>query len=115
MSNSQIEQIEISIADAKKMIARADALQRLQKNKDFKNVIDEGYLKDEAVRLVHLKAHPNVTPEMMVTIDRDINSVGSLRQHFAVIMMLADRAEQDIQANHEAREEVLAEDLEGIH
>ena len=43
---SQTEEIELSIVEAKRMIARKDAASRLADNADFKELILDGYLKE---------------------------------------------------------------------
>ena len=56
MSNTQIQGIERNITKSVAAIERGIALERLRVNKDFKSIVLDGYFKDEAVRLVHLKA-----------------------------------------------------------
>ena len=46
------QQIQISIEQANEVIALAEALERLQANKDFQVVIAKGYFEKEAIRLV---------------------------------------------------------------
>ena len=41
--SEQIKQLEMSIDEAKELIALGDSIERLYKNKDFKKVILEGY------------------------------------------------------------------------
>lgn len=110
MNDAQVEQVEITIAEAKKVIGKAEALRRLQSNADFKLIFNEGYLKDEAVRLVLLKSHPEATPEMLANIDKDINSIGSLFQHLRYIMGAGNQAMSDIEGAQEMREEIHAEE-----
>ena len=51
MLSSPIQEIQISIDGAKKLKALGEALDRLRRNKDFKLVVELGYLEDEALRL----------------------------------------------------------------
>jgi len=62
----ETEQLTITAEEANQMrkehsdrIAKAKALKNLYLNEDFKKVFLEGYLKDEAVRLVGLLGEPN--------------------------------------------------------
>lgn len=55
---SQVEQVEVNIEHAKEKVELGKALERLAKNRDFKKIIMDGYLKDEVVRTMTLKAHP---------------------------------------------------------
>lgn len=57
-AQSQIEAIEIEIEAAKEKIALRDAMLRLEKNRDFKKVFADFFLRDYAVRLVKLRVHP---------------------------------------------------------
>lgn len=108
--DQQIEHIELTIEQAKKTVAKAEALQRLQGNKDFTELFTEGYMKDEAVRLVHAKAGPAAQdPEMQKAIMRDLDSIGSLVQYFNTINALANQALGAIEANEQALEEIHAE------
>lgn len=59
----QYEEVEVSIREAKKMVELGNALQRLEKNRDFKKVIIDNYLREEAIRLVHLRGDPNMQDE----------------------------------------------------
>ena len=51
MTNEEIEQIEISKENAKKTIAKGEALKRLLVNDDYKEIISEGFFKDYATQL----------------------------------------------------------------
>ena len=76
---SDSQQIQISIEQAKALVATGEAILRLSQNADFKAVIEEAYLRDEALRLVHLKADPSQADDRAQTIiDRDIHAIGSL-------------------------------------
>lgn len=46
MTNEEIEQIEISKAEAEKAISKGEALKRLLENPDYKLVISEGFFKE---------------------------------------------------------------------
>jgi hypothetical protein len=86
-------------------------LDTLTKNKAFKALIREGYLKNEAVRLVHLKAAPAMqSPEMQENIIRDINGIGSLIGYLHKIEVQADMAAQAINADEETLEELRREE-----
>ena len=46
MTHEEIEQIEISKAEAEKAISKGEALKRLLENPDYKLVISEGFFKE---------------------------------------------------------------------
>lgn len=106
----QIEQIDISMEHAKTNINMMDALNKLTTNKDFKKVILEGYFKDEASRLVLLKADNSMQGEQeQTTIDKSIIAVGYLRQYFSTIMQIGSMAERALKDDEITREELLTE------
>ncbi len=112
---TDLEQIEISIDDAHRKIKLMKSLQQLIKNKDFNAVIDTGYFEEEAVRLVHLKADPNMQEhEQQEGVLRAIDSIGYLRTYLSLITRKGEAAKEAL-ANHEqTREDILHEDLEGV-
>ena len=113
-ATSQLEQVELTIEAAKENIKIMNSLQRLIKNKDFKIVIDDGYLRDEAVRLVHLKADYNLQEaDKQAHIVKGIDSIGYLRAYFSKIFQQGSASEGALTDQEAAREELLAEDLMG--
>lgn len=108
--STQVQQIEESIKAAREYVAVADALGRLSANRDFKVVVLDGYLKNEAVRLVHLKAHPAMqTATSQASITTQIDGIGALLGYFRTIDHQASVSEKSIEADQAALEEVLAE------
>lgn len=107
---TQLNEIEISMDSAKRSIEVWQSLNRLLDNKDFKVVITDGYFKDEAVRLVGLKADPNMqTADMQKDVENSIRSISELRMYFRKLEMLAKQCEMSIADLEQAKEAVLAE------
>lgn len=105
----QIDAIEVNIESAKEFIALGKALERLNSNADFKKVFIEGYLKDEAVRLVHLKNSPEIdTPQMRENIEREIDGIGMVLSYLRTVFQRADWAEKAIEADIETISELRA-------
>lgn len=108
---SSIAEIELNIKEAQEMVDLGKALERLMKNRDFTRVIKEGYLDHEAVRLVHMKADPQMqTPERQAAILRDIDGIGCLTGYFQKIRLFALQAANAIEAGEQAIEEIRAEE-----
>lgn len=110
MSDNQTQHIELNIKEAKSIVAKGNSLDRLFSNKDFKKVILDDYLEAEAVRLVHLKADPNMQdPESQQSIISQMDAIGCLRSYFRKVShqkMLSEKAiESDQQTLEEMREE----------
>ena len=98
--NSQVEQIEISIDQAKSYVARRDSMHKLIKNPDFDAIVTRGYFDVEAARLVMAKAEPNMqTPEAQDALDKQIIGVGYARLYFRSILQLGDVAARDLAAS----------------
>jgi len=113
MSQSQIEEIELNIEQAKSFVEQGRALERLYGNPDFRKIIGEGFLEKEAVRLVHLKSDPSMqSEEMQREIVKQIDSIGCLTHYFRMVAHQKMLAEKAIEEDERTREELLEEGLE---
>ena len=99
-----IASIETSIKEANKIKDLGSALERLTLNRDFQAVIKEGYFKDEAVRLVHLRGDPNFqTDERQAGIVKQIDGIAALGQYLSMVQLTAGQASKMIQDGEAAR------------
>ena len=113
MSQAQIEQIEVSSEAARKQVALGDALERLYANQDFKLVILEEFLREEAVRLVSFKANQQAQgAEQQAAVIKQLDAIGGLRQFFAKVFHFADQADKALEDNVQAIAEIQAEEAE---
>ena len=113
MNEVQIEQVEMTIEQARELVALRDALQKLSKNRDFKKIIDTGYFKDEAARVVLARANPGLqTESAQKMINNQITSIGVLRQYFVGITAMGNQAEMDILGHQETLEHLREEEDE---
>lgn len=106
----QLNDIEISIDDARATLARKDALQKLMDTTVWQDIIEDGYFKEEASRLVLLKADPGMGKSELKQIDIAINAIGPFRQYLRVIMQLGMMAENALENDQQTREELLLEE-----
>lgn len=107
MIDENIKMVEITIEELQEAVKLAEALIRLQDNPDFNLVVNKGYLQDDAIRLVHLRADPSQqTPEHQATIDKQIDGIGSLINYFRRILSMASTARDEI-ADHQETLEAL--------
>lgn len=106
---TELEEVEIQINMAKSMIKLRDAYVKLSQNKFFKDVIEEGYFKEEAARLVMAKS-ANLDEDTMRKVDVMILGVGGLASYFEMIMRRGNEMEQAIADHETTREEILAEE-----
>lgn len=113
MNEQMLEEIELNIKEAKQLVELGDALERLISNRDFEKVFTEGYLRDEAVRLVHLKGDPNMqSAEKQDSIVSQMDGIGHFTSYVAKIRGQAHHARKAIESDEETREELLMEDAE---
>ena len=109
-NEEQLEQIEISIIQAKENIAKADALDRLRNNDDFKLVMFDGYFEKEASRLVLLKADPSVQDDTSVRqVEKSIDAIGYVHQYFRTIYQIAGMSRRAVGEDETTREELIQE------
>jgi hypothetical protein len=105
-----VEEIQLNIDQARGVVALGESLDRLFQNPDFREVIVEGYFRDEAVRLVELKAAPQMAkPQYQEPILKAIDAIGALQQHFNKIRLMADQARQAIEDSEQELESLAAE------
>ncbi len=112
---SEIEQnlndVEISIDDARKTIAMRDTLQQLLDSTAWEAVVEKGYFTEEASRLVLLKADPTMAGKLeQKQIQKAIDAIGPFRQYLRVIMQLGQMAEGALLNDEQTREELLVEE-----
>lgn len=109
--DTTVQQIELNIARSKEILEVNSALLRLEGNRDFRLVIKSGYLEQEAIRLVHLKADPAFqSAERQASIIDSINAIGGLLQYFRTVAHNASVAAKGIEADEATRDEILAEE-----
>jgi hypothetical protein len=109
--HKQLEEIEISLQEAKEAIAMASALQRLHNNADFQKVILDGFFRTESYRSVMLKADINFqSPENQKQVDDVITGIGQLGQYFRKLFIFGENAQNSLDADSHTREELLQEE-----
>lgn len=108
MSEHIIEQLHKDIDNAKSQLAIGDSLANLRENKDFKKVILEGYFEKEAVRLVMLKADPQMQkPEYQASIIKQIDAIGALNDYFNTVFFNHNKALSSIRTAEEEIASIL--------
>ena len=112
MIDNELQQIESNLKRNAVVTELGNALARLKGNRDFKKVILEGFFEDEAIRLVHLKADPNMQgSDSQKAILTQMDAIGALRQYLETLAQLAGMAQKSIEADEHTRDELLAEGL----
>jgi hypothetical protein len=109
-SEQDMESIELSIEQAKTNIGLMESLQRLTANNDFIKIIQSGYFEREPSRLALLKADPSQqNEESQVSIIKQIDSIGMLRQYFITVMQIGRLSHRALSDDEVTKEELLAE------
>lgn len=112
MSTAQLQEIEANIARNKEIIAKGASLERLKANPDFKKIVSEGFLKENAVRLVHLKGDKNmIDPHKQAAIQAEIDAIGHFASYLNGVSRFASLAADSLSADEQTREEIAAEEL----
>lgn len=106
--NQEIQHVELSLEEAKKIVEFGEALSRLEQNRDFQKVMFDGYFGDESRRLAFLLAEPNLNREQREDVIADLRAVGSLRQYLITRRQLAAVAQKDVSDFAEHLEELRA-------
>lgn len=108
---SDLSQLEAGLNKAKEMVALGEAVQRLQKNRDFKKVILDTYFDSEPKRLTMLLGTPNIRAEMRPAIHESLQAIAELHSFLNTMLSEAERAKELVQdyedaiAEEEASEE----------
>ena len=92
-----LDQAAIADTQALYWVQQAEALERLERNDDFKKVVLEGYLRDKALRGVSLLAHDGTKRAGARTdVMEALIAVSSLEDHFHTIKQLGGMAKDDL-------------------
>lgn len=111
MNTNLIQGIDQDIAGHRITVEHGAVLQRLQMSREFKQVVTDGYLNKEAVRLVRLKAHPSMqSPENQRVVTAQIDAIGCFYQYLSKIHEDAEQAKKSMDSAEQTREEILSED-----
>ena len=107
---TDLEQVEIQIDMAHKLRKMRDNCVKLTASETWKDIIDTGYFKEEAARLVMAKSS-NLTPEQMQLIDNMQYGIGALANYIESVMRRGAEMDQALSEHEETREEILAEEI----
>ena len=105
-----VEELHQRREELKKFSARAEALTRLQNNADFKLVITDGYMEDEAIRLVHLLGDARFNSDDKKAAYREdfqerMVGIARLSEYFRSIFQLSGQAQRELDGLNQAETE----------
>jgi Asp-tRNA(Asn)/Glu-tRNA(Gln) amidotransferase C subunit len=104
---SNVTEIKILKEEAERIIGYADKLNRLMKNKDFKDIILQKYFVDDASNLVKLREDENIDELIKKRIDHKLIGIGQLNQYFNAIRVEADMMVETLRESDEALGQLL--------
>lgn len=109
----QLDQLEVSMDKAKKMVQKMETFKRLTMNKEFKEIIEKDYFEVEPSRLTMLLADPSLQDEeMQKDIYNQLNAIAYLRRYFVGINQMGRASIAQLEADAQTQEELLAEELQ---
>ena len=105
-----VEELHQRREELKEFSARAEALTRLQNNADFKLVITDGYMEDEAIRLVHLLGDARFNSDDKKAAYREdfqerMVGIARLSEYFRSIFQLSGQAQRELDGLNQAETE----------
>ena len=95
-----MSEIEHQISIYQEMIEKSDKLEKLMKNREFKELILKDLFENEAQRLVGALA--NVQEERKAAIIAELDMISRLRRHLLLIEQIKPQAEAAIRELQEA-------------
>lgn len=102
---TDLQLIEKDIAQCEALVSMAEALETLRRNKNFKKVFEEGYLRDEAVRNTMLLDEAQFREPAI----RSLAGIASLQGYLSGIDQMASMARDQLVQLNEARAETALE------
>ena len=109
-TQDEIQELEVTIEELKKALARGEALKRLMSNADFKTIIDDDYFVQEASRLTSLLGSPNPSlSDKQEFILHDLHGIAALRRYFDTILSIQGAAQDQIDSHNETLDELRSE------
>lgn len=111
---SEVRNIDAEISEHKEKISLRDALLRLEKNRDFRKVIEKAYGEEFAKNLIMQRALPEMRsrPEMIEANTRKVDAISELFHFLRGVHAMGAHAEQALPEAELTREEILDEDEE---
>lgn len=103
---TELNEIELGIKECEELIATAEALEALRKNRHFKRVVEEGYLKQEAIRNTLNLDHAHLREASI----RALAGVSSFNAYLQTIEQVAELAKQNMAELRQAHADVTVEE-----
>lgn len=111
MGNAEAIEIETTLEDLKVQKDRVAALRRLFKNKDFMEIINEAYIKEESTRLTLLLSEGDKQddPEFISKVVQQLRAIANLSSFLRVLEWKGGLAERSYDEHLDLQRELDAE------
>ena len=109
---SQIQEVELSIEQAQGLIKKGERALKLAENKDFKELVLDGYLVQEAARLAHLSADLTLDVNQRADVILMVQAVGFFKAFMQRLVREGNIAARDLAAHRETLSELHNEGAE---
>ena len=107
---NDVEQMQITIEQARKQAHLGECLDRLQQHPDFQKLIMEDYLKDQTARLGHLLSDDAMQDKQRrKKIIKEIEAIGNFLSYLRVVGQRAQMATAAIKNNEEELRNIAQE------
>jgi len=113
---NDIEQVETDIENVKSSIARMDRLHKLMSYPEWKELIEKGYLRNEAARVVSLKGDIQMRMAgevQMQWLDDMLTGIGAFAQYLNFVEQAGNAAKQQLEQHQGTHAELLQEQMAG--
>lgn len=109
--STQVREIEMDMETAKHDFELAEVLGRLQKNPDFKALVQVGYFEEEATKVAISKAIPQFRSDASQKIyEHKLIGIGEFYQWLTNVELHGQMAAMTLKEGEEARDEILNEE-----
>lgn len=105
----QIQELEVSIENLQEAVDFAAKVRRLSQNKDFQEVVEQGYFINEASRMLLLRDDPSLPQDKKINLEADMYGPGAFKRFLFVIIQQGMMAESQIAEFKETMDEIHLE------
>lgn len=95
---SQVQKLERQLEDSKKLVEVRDLVLKLSQNREFKKVIHDLFMVQEAARMVGLSADPSLQPAERADALAMAQAAGHLKRWLSVQVQMGNVAERDLES-----------------
>ena len=106
--SQMITSLENQLSGTKDLVARRDAALRLHDNRDFKLLMVDGFMRDEAARYVQASGDPALSAEDRADSLALAQASGHVKRFLSVVVVMGNQAARDVGALQEALDEERA-------